>query len=145
MALQLMIVSSGYTLLNRSPFHPPSHVSRLEICSCHFLLWLFTIFSCHNTSPGQWMDVHSSKPAAQMREVEEEKSKVSLKPFLKCEPYLSLSLSRLLFLSQGHGVLCLSFIFQPKEGMKPAYWLSSTPEHHGHICEFSLQVQSKIA
>ena len=47
------------TSQHRSFFYPSSHVRNLEICSCHFLLLLFTVFGCHNISPGQWLDVHS--------------------------------------------------------------------------------------
>ena len=150
MVLELMVVSSGKTLLNRGPLHPPPRVSCLEICSCHFLLSLFTVLGCHNTSPGQWLDVHGFNCCAEWRKCTERyKIRAPPRPFLNSTwdtfTSLSLSLSLSLFLCQGRGVLPVCRLsFSPEERMRWAYWCSSTPEHHGHKLESRLQVWSTI-
>lgn len=107
----MMAVSSGYRILNSCPFHPRLHVSRLEICSCHFLLSLFTIFSCHNTSRGQWSDLHSLNLL--LGREKKWRSRKIRPPSTISKNYVAPIF--FLFLAQGHWVLsfCLSSFCLP--------------------------------
>lgn len=140
MEVGMMAVSSGYTIPNRGSFHPPSHVRRLEICSCHFLLSLLTIFSCHNTSPGQRLDSHSLNLL-----LGREKKKGSRKGRPPSNHFWTVFVS--LSLSRSWSSFSLSFISHPrgKAEMHVLVFLHTwVPQPAGCKLEFHPQVQFEV-